>query len=130
MVSHRQQRVSEMLREELGLLISTELSDPRLEDALINVTDVRVTPDLRNARVYIEHALPPQADRAVLEALRHAEGFLRSALAQNLSLRFVPALSFHVDTSGKRAQRIDALLDSLPHAAQAEGTPTGTHDAG
>lgn len=119
MVSHRQERISEMLREELGLLISTELSDPRLEDALVNVTDVRVTPDLRNARVYIEHALPHASTRAVLEALRHAEGFLRSALAQNLSLRFVPELTFHLDTSSERAQRIDALLDTITRTSPA-----------
>lgn len=129
MVSHRQQRISEMLREELSLLISTELSDPRLEDALVNVTDVRVTPDLRNARVYIEHGLPHEATRPVLEALRHAEGFLRSALAQNLSMRFVPELSFHVDTSGERAQRIDTLLDAIAHAPQADHAPASQDDA-
>lgn len=130
MVSHRQQRISEMLREELSLLIGTELSDPRLEDALVNVTDVRVTPDLRNARVYIEHTLPHEATRSVLEALRHAEGFLRSALAQNLSMRFVPELSFHIDTSGERSQRIDALLDTIAHAPQTDHAPTTQHDAG
>ncbi len=130
MVSHRQQRISEMLREELSLLISTELSDPRLEDALVNVTDVRVTPDLRNARVYIEHALSHEATRPVLEALRHAEGFLRSALAQNLSLRFVPELSFHIDTSSQRAQRIDTLLDTIAYTSQANHAPASQDDAG
>lgn len=123
MVSHRQQRISEILREELSLLISTELSDPRLLDALVNVTDVRVTPDLRSARVYIEHALPHEATRPVLEALRHAEGYLRSALTQNLSLRYVPDLSFHLDTSSERAQRIDALLDAVSSAPQADHAP-------
>ncbi len=57
MPSRRQERVSEMLREELSLLISTELIDPRLEDAMVTVTDVTVSEDLRNARVYVEHAL-------------------------------------------------------------------------
>lgn len=130
MVSHRQQRISEMLREELSLLIGTELSDPRLEDALVNVTDVRVTPDLRNARVYIEHALPHEASRAVLDALHHAEGFLRSALAQNLNLRFVPELSFHIDTSGERAQRIDTLLDTIARTTPTGHAPTTQNDAG
>jgi ribosome-binding factor A len=116
MPSRRQERVSEMLREELSLLISTELTDPRLEDAMVNVTDVSVSEDLRNARVYVEHALPYESSKQVLAALRHAEGYLRKALLQNLSLRFVPELTFHIDTSSERAQRIDALLNAVSQA--------------
>jgi ribosome-binding factor A len=113
MPSRRQERVSEMLREELSLLISTELTDPRLEDAMVSVTDVSVSEDLRNARVYVEHVLPYESSKQVLAALRHAEGFLRRALLQNLSLRFVPELTFHIDTSGERAQRIEAVLNAV-----------------
>ncbi|MGQ9489615.1 MAG: 30S ribosome-binding factor RbfA [Anaerolineae bacterium] len=113
MKSRRQQRVSEMLREELSILISTELNDPRLEDALVNVTAVQVSPDLRNARVLIEHALPPTASRQVLAALEHAEGYLRQALMENLSLRFVPELHFRIDTTEERARHIDELLDAI-----------------
>lgn len=122
MTSRRQERVSEMLREELSILISTELTDPRLEDALVNVTDVRVSPDLRSARVFVAHALPPAAAPQVLAALRHAESFLRQALIENLNLRFVPELHFQVDTTEDRAQRIEALLDTL--LAQGAVSPT------
>jgi len=104
-----------MLREELGLLISTELTDPRLEDALVTVTDVTVSADLRSARVYIEHALPPQSSPQVLNALCHAEGFLRQSLVENLNLRFVPELTFQIDTSSARARRIDTLLNIISH---------------
>ena len=116
MPSRRQERISEMLREELSLLISTELTDPRLEDAMVSVTDVSVSEDLRNTHVYVEHALPYESSKQVLAALRHAEGFLRRALLQNLSLRFVPELTFHIDTSTDRAQRIDSLLDATVRA--------------
>jgi phosphoesterase RecJ-like protein len=102
-----------MLHEELGILLSTELTDPRLEDAMVTVTDVTVSEDLHNARVYVEHALPREASGRVLDALRHAEGFLRHALAENLSLRFVPELTFHIDTSTERARHIDILLDAV-----------------
>lgn len=111
-----------MLREELSILISTELTDPRLEDALIAVTDVRVAPDLRSARVFVEHALPPASDRQVLAALRHAESFLRQSLLENLNLRFVPELHFQIDTTETRARHIDELLDTI--ATQAPATPT------
>jgi ribosome-binding factor A len=112
-ISHRQQRVSELLREELGLLIQAELDDPRLEDALVTVTYVDVTPDLLNARVYIDHALSPESARPILEALRHAEPYLRRALAESLDLRAVPMLTFHIDTVEQRARRIDSILDQI-----------------
>lgn len=115
MVSRRQERVSEMLREELSILISTELTDERLADAMVSVTDVAVSQDLRSARVYVEHVLPPESTRTVLQALRHAEGYLRQSLARNLSLRYVPELTFHIDTSGERGRRIDDLLNAIAH---------------
>ncbi len=50
MTSRRQERIAEVLTEELGLLIASELTDPRLDDAMVTVTDVQVSPDLGNAR--------------------------------------------------------------------------------
>jgi ribosome-binding factor A len=117
MPSRRQERISEMLREELSILISTELSDPRLEDALVAVTDVTVSPDLHNARVFIEHVLPHESDAQVLSALRHSVTFLRLALIENLNLRAVPELTFQIDRSNERGRHIDELLDSLAHAS-------------
>lgn len=123
MTTRRQERISEMLREELSILISTELSDPRLEDALVAVTDVTVSADLHNARVFVEHALPHEKDAQVLSALRHAVTFLRPALVENLNLRVVPELTFQIDRSNERGRDIDQLLDSiLPK------DPTPPHD--
>jgi len=118
MTTYRQQRISDLLHQELSLLIGAELSDPRLEDAMVTVTRVVVSPDLRNARVSVEHALPRESSRRVLAALQHAEGFLRRAIAENLNLRVAPELSFHVDETEHRARHIDELLDSL--AAQGQ----------
>ena len=113
MTTHRQERVSELLREELRLLIGEELADPRLADAMVTVTAVEVSADLRNARVLIEHTLPPASSPQVLAALRHAEHYLRAALAESVRLRYVPQLTFHIDYVSERARRVDELLDSL-----------------
>lgn len=113
MTSRRQERIAEVLTEELGLLIASELVDPRLEDALVTVTDVQVSPDLGNARVYIQHALPASQSRNVLSALQHSTTFLRRALVENLHLRVVPELHFLVDETAKRGQRIDEILDRI-----------------
>ena len=120
MTSYRQQRVSELLQEELSIIIGNELTDSRLEDAMINVTDVVVSPDLRNARVYIEHALPTGSSRQVLKILKNAESFLRHALSEDLSLRYVPELTFHVDVASARGRRIDEILGEIEHQSHSE----------
>ncbi len=124
MTSHRPQHISRLLQEELNLLVGAELADPRLADAMVKVTHVVMSPDLRNARVYVEHALPPERSRQVLAALAHAESFLREALLENVNLRFVPHLSFAIDETNARGKRIDDLLDTIEHQPE-----TGTaHD--
>ncbi|MGC8782009.1 MAG: 30S ribosome-binding factor RbfA [Anaerolineae bacterium] len=128
MTSYRQQRISELLHQELSLLISAELTDPRLADALVTVTHVTVSPDLHNARVFVDHALPAEANHQVLAALRHAEGFLRHALAENLNLRVVPELSFAIDEVERRARRVDQLLDALAGTRPAAAPQVEAHE--
>jgi ribosome-binding factor A len=129
MTTHRQQRISELLHQELSLLISAELTDPRLDEAMVTVTHVQVSADLHNARVYVEHALPSDRSRQVLAALQHAEGFLRRALAENLNLRVVPELSFTIDETERRARHLDELLDALAaQPATASPAETKTHE--
>jgi ribosome-binding factor A len=113
MTSRRQERIAEVLTEELGLLIASELTDPRLEDAMVTVTDVQVSADLGNARVFIQHALPDSQTRHVLSALQHSTTFLRRALVENLHLRVVPELHFVVDDTEKRASHVDDILDQI-----------------
>ncbi len=127
MPSHRPQHIAKLLQEELNLLVGAELNDPRLDDALVSVTHVQMSPDLRNARVYVEHALPPASSRQVLAALAHAEGFLREALAENVNLRYVPHLTFAIDSSSERGRRVDALLDAIEHAPET-GNDHAEHD--
>jgi ribosome-binding factor A len=122
MTSYRLQRIAELMQEELGLLITSELDDPRLEDALVTVTGVEVSPDMQNIRVFVDHALEDSADRQVLEALRHAEPFLRHALVEHVDPRVAPHLTFRIDDTARRARRIDALLEEL--AAQPPSTAT------
>ena len=97
MVSRRQERIAELLREELGLLISSELTDPRLEDAMVTVTDVQVSADLqRRMCMWNTRWASSNRDTCWLR-LPNAQSFLRRALVENLDLRFVPELFFHID---------------------------------
>jgi ribosome-binding factor A len=132
MATIRQQRVSELLYEELSILISNELEDPRL--TLIDVTHVAVSRDLSSARVYVFHQDDEIARHTVLNGLRNATPFLRRQLAQRCNLRLVPELFFQYDDTPERAARIDELLASIAEERQInsdgeEATQSGEIDS-
>src|SRR5437763_2556859 len=109
-VTQRQLRVGEELRHALAeLLRPGELRDPALREANVTVTEVRISPDLKNATAFV---MPLAGEHApeILEALRRGAPFIRSQVAREVPLRFVPAISFALDTSFEQASRIDALL--------------------
>lgn len=113
--TRRQRRVAETLQKELGSLLQHSVADPHL--VFVSVTWVDVSPDLKNARVYVSHlGDTPDDDAEVVQALERASGFLRRELAGRLQLRVVPHLAFKIDAVLERARHIDALLDQIPPA--------------
>lgn len=111
MSTRRQLRVAELIRQELASMVIFDLRDPRL--ALISVTRVQVSPDLRHANVFIS-SLTEDAERSeALLALRHASGLLRRELGKRTALRYVPELAFHFDDGLIESQRMSDLLDDL-----------------
>ena len=111
MDSHRSARVSEALREELGELITYELSDPRIGDAV--VTEVLVSPDKRHAQVRLHLTTKAAEQKATIEALEGARHFLRRQLAERLNLFRVPELHFEADSAANGAGRMDQLLKRI-----------------
>jgi ribosome-binding factor A len=110
--SQRQLRVGEELRHVLaGLLRPGELSDPALFDANITVTEVRLSPDLRNATVFV---MPLGGVNAadIIAGLRRSAPYLKGQVARLVRLRHVPNLSFTLDRAFDTADRIAALLHS------------------
>lgn len=111
MAEHRRDRVAHLLQVELATLLLREAADPRLR--AVTITAVRVTADLKQARVFVR-SLEPSADpRATLAALRRATPFLRGAVGRTLGLRSVPQLSFEYDTLADTARRVDDLLGGV-----------------
>ncbi len=107
----RQERVSRMLFEELSIIVGSELSDPKL--ALARVTDVRISRDLRNAKVFVTHNDEEVSQKEVLWALKNATPYIRSQIAMRSTTRAVPEFVFHYDDSPERAERIDTLLAEI-----------------
>jgi len=111
MQGKRIDRINQLIREEISALLQRELKDPRL--GFVTVTDVEVSKDLRTAKVYVSVFGTEAEWRASLAALDSAKGFIRNWLKQHLTLRIIPALSFHPDRSLAHAANIQALLAEL-----------------
>jgi ribosome-binding factor A len=110
--SQRQLRVGEEIRHILAQLLRPgELRDPALREANITVSEVRVSPDLRNATACVM-PLAGANSGEIMEGLRRSAPFLKSRLARALDLRHIPNLVFAVDSAFESAERIAALLAS------------------
>jgi ribosome-binding factor A len=110
--SQRQLRVAEEIRHILaGVLMRGELHDPLVAGVSVTVSEVRISPDLKNATVF---ALPLAGSKVedVLKGLNRSSPFLRSQVAHALRLRYAPTLTFVEDTSFDEATHIDELLRS------------------
>lgn len=104
----RHQRVGDQIQRELADLIRTEIHDPRISP-MVTVAEVRVAPDLSQAKVYIT-VLDDKGEETV-EVLNRAAGFLRGQLGRSLHLRSIPALRFIYDTTAETGERLSSLID-------------------
>lgn len=116
----RATRVGTEVARTLAALIEQEYADPRLR--LVTVTEVRMSRDLKTARVLVSSADPAAAPEPALAALRHAGGRLRHDLAGRVKLRVVPRLHFEWDRRGPDYQRLESLI--------ARGLPGGDGTGG
>jgi ribosome-binding factor A len=108
--SQRQLRIGEELRHALAQILDRhELRDPALQDVTVTVSQVRVSPDLKNATAFV---MPLGGSHAaeIVTALRRTAPYLRGALARTVNLRHAPQIGFELDTSFDHASRIDQLL--------------------
>jgi len=108
MGSHRVSRLNEQLRREITEIVRQQVRDPRI--GIVTITDVRITPDLDFARVFVT-SLGEAADREeALAGLRAAASYIRGELGRRLRIRHIPELRFEPDETLEHARRIEALL--------------------
>lgn len=110
--SQRQLRIGEEVRHTLVKIFQRgELRDPQLADISITIAEVRVSPDLKNALAFVT-PLAVEGNAEFWMALDRAKPFIRHRLGQELTLKFVPAISFQADKSFEHAERIDQIIRS------------------
>jgi len=110
-VSKRVDKVADLLKKEIALLIQNEVRDPRV--GMASVTGVRVSKDLGYANVYVTLLGKSSSEEAAegVAALNKASGFLRTLLAKTISLRTTPRLKFIYDDTLVRGQHLSSLID-------------------
>ena len=125
----RKHRVAEELKRELGILITTEVKDPRVR--LVAITSVEVSADLAYAKVYVgsfDVTAPPEEANKAIEGLNAARGFLKRALGKRLRLRVMPELRFIEDTTERDAQHMREVINSAVAEDRRHGDPLADDD--
>ena len=110
---NRSDRISQQIKRELSEIIQrNELKDDRI-GGLVSITEVNVSGDLRNVKVYFSVFGEESQKVGTLAALEGAKGFLRGELCRRLGIRFAPELVFELDDSLERGNRVTELLDKI-----------------
>jgi len=107
----RAQRVGPLIHEEISEVLVKRLDDPGL--ARLTITRVKMTPDLKIARVYFSVIGGDEVIEAASKALDRARGVFKRAISQNLSLRYLPELEFFYDRNIAHADRIEQILHEI-----------------
>ncbi|HEY0204998.1 MAG TPA: 30S ribosome-binding factor RbfA [Acetobacteraceae bacterium] len=125
--TQRQLRVSEEIRHVLSaIFLRGEFRDPEMADARVTVTEVRISPDLKNATAFVARLGRTDID-ALLPALKRLAPYLRTQVAHEMRLRIAPGISFQPDTTLDYAMHVDALLRA-PEVARDLATSPATDE--
>ena len=120
-MSRRIDRVNELLRLEISQVLARQIKDPRLS-GVITITEVRTTPDLRNALVLLSVMGDREAKKNALAGIESAAKFLRRELRGRLTLRYVPFLRFVLDDSLEHADRLMTIMNQIQESQIASVT--------
>lgn len=107
----RLSRLQKAIKEAVSQIIQFELKDPRI--GLVTVTSVNISPDLRQARIFLSILGSSEEQRESLAGLDSARGFIRSELGKRVRMKFTPQIEFEIDRSIEEGIRISQLIDRL-----------------
>ena len=110
-MNRRTERVCRLLRDAIGEVVLSRLSDPRIDPARTSVTRVEMPDDLLTARVFVSVIGREGEQRRTLQALRHAAGHIQELMMRDIRLRHTPLLSFELDVRFKKTLETIGLID-------------------
>ena len=107
----RTDRISDIIRREVSDVIFREVNDPRL--SFVTITHVRVSKDLKSAKIYFTTIKEGEELEAILEGLKSASCFVQRKLGSRIHMRYTPHISFVYDSSIENGSRMDKILKDL-----------------
>ena len=107
----RPERLAELIKQEVFIILTQEVSDPRI--GFITITDVKVSGDLRHASIFVSIFGDEKKQQETVKGLESATAFVRGELGHRLELRIVPEIIFKIDHSVARAARIESIISDL-----------------
>ena len=110
MPSYRKNKVSGLIKDELSLIFLHKFHDPQF--GIVTVTNVKVSPDIRHARVYLS-VYDKEKRPELLEKVNEIKGWIRSQLAGRVQLRFVPELDFYIDDTLDYVEKMEYLFKKI-----------------
>ena len=108
---NRLNRINEELKRKISNIINYEVTNSNIT-GMISVTSVKITPDLRYAKVFVS-IINSRNTKQTLAALKKSAGFIRSRIAEDVNLRVTPELVFELDESMQYGERIDTILEEI-----------------
>lgn len=114
MSTQRILKIQRLIKEEVSLIIAF-LKDPRL--GFITITDVKVTPDLKHAKIFVSIMEPEEKQEQIIKILDQAKGHIRSELAHKINFRYTPEIFFKIDDSISYSEKIEKILLQLKEEA-------------
>ena len=120
----RIEKLQELIKQEMSKMLLTDLKDPRI--GFVTVTDVEMTGDLREAKIYVSIMGGEEQVKSSLEGLNSALGFVRREIGQRVRLRFTPEISFALDTSLDYGDHIQKLLLQVEGDIKNDDNATGS----
>jgi ribosome-binding factor A len=105
-------RLNSLLKQVIAEVIQRDVHNPKVS-TLVTVTQVEVAPDLHNAKVFVSVIGSEEDRKQTLKALQSAAGFISVQAAQQVTIRYFPTLSFHLDLSVDAFMRIDSVLQKI-----------------
>lgn len=113
MANYRGGRINEEVRREISVIIRDEIKDPRMT-AMVSITEVKVTKDLRYAKVFVSiYGKSEEEKKETFAALKSASGYIRKEVSQRMNLRNTPQMLFELDDSISYSMKIEELIEKV-----------------
>lgn len=113
----RSDRVADLIKEEIAsMILHGGIKDPRI--GFVTITSVKMSPDLKEAKVYFSQIGTEDEKKQSIEGLNNASGFVRRHIAKVLTLKYIPMVSFHYDNSLEYAEHMEKIFRELKKDGQ------------